>query len=247
VIFSKNYIYKPESLNNKELIGLVGGIMRKIVVIMLILLVVVVGLVGCSNKNVATVAKGDGLTNDGSQGKNNVNTAKLSADEKFAAFGADVVCARLEYTDSLREVNKDNSDFMDKMTKLREEYNKATVAISEKYGYKEGETDSLSQKYYEDIPYAEAVIKRVKKLCPRAAPELEENIGIMKEGMYVKVIINEAADSSIIEYKYFEDGYINSGSRDSSADMDDIHDAIREKFGEELADKAIAAATYVYE
>ena len=49
-----------------------------------------------------------------------------------------------------------------------------------------------------------------------------------------------------IKYKYFEDGFINKGSRDTTANMEDIEDTIREKFGD-LADKALEVARYKYE
>ena len=84
-------------------------------------------------------------------------------------------------------------------------------------------------------------------MCPGAAPELEENIEIMKSGMYVKITINEAEDSAHIDYRYYEDGYINSGSRSCSADMEDIYDTLVERMGEELADQAMEVATFEYE
>lgn len=168
---------------------------------------------------------------------------KLSDEEKFVQFGADISCERFKYTEAVREI-KDDSDQRDA---LREEYSNTTALIREKYGYEEDEVESLSQKYEEDLHYAESVVDRVRTLCPEAVPELEENIEIMKSGISVRVIINEDENSATINYKYFEDGYINEGSRSSSADIEDIYNTIRESFGEELADQAIKVAKFEYE
>lgn len=215
------------------------------------MLVVIVSLLGCDNQKVTSIDNSDvnDFMDDESLEENkiiNKKITKLSSEEKFVQFGADIACERLKYTEAIREV-KNDPDFRNQMESIREEYLKTTNSIAEKYGYKEGEAESLSQEYEEDIDYAKKVIERVKELCPKAAPELEQNIAIMESGMSVKIIINEADDSAMIEYKYFEDGYINSGSRDSSANMEDIHNIIRERFGEELGNQMIDVAKYEYE
>lgn len=172
--------------------------------------------------------------------------AKLSGERKFIQFGAEVVCVRYEYTESLHEI-KDDDDFSEKRAKLTEKYHNATDLIEKKYGYTGEELEKLAQQYPEDIDYAKAVIEKVKELCPGAAPELEKNIVIMEVGMYVKITINEKENSSKIKYQYYSEGYISSGSRDSTADMGDIRNTLIERMGEELADRAMEVAIIEYE
>jgi len=167
---------------------------------------------------------------------------KLSDKEHFVEFGADISCERFKYTEAVRKVKDDRNQ----RDALREKYLNTTALITKKYGYEEDEVESISQKYEEDLTYAESVVDRVRTLCPEAAPELEENIEIMKSGISVRVIIDEDNNSSTINYKYFEDGYINKGSRSSSANIEDIHNVIRERFGEKLADQAIKVAKFEY-
>ena len=52
--------------------------------------------------------------------------------------------------------------------------------------------------------------------------------------------------SRTIEYKYFKDGYITSGSRSSTADIKDIRKVLRESMEIEMVDKAMEVAIYEY-
>ena len=170
----------------------------------------------------------------------------LSDEKKFIELGADIACARFEYAEAVREI-KDNPDSEAKRTVLTEEYHNTTDLIIKKYGYKEDEVESMGQKYEEDINYAKAVIERVKTLCPGAVPELEENMAIMESGMYVRITINKETNSTKIKYKYYADGYINKGSRESTENMEDIRNTLAERMGDELADKAMEVAIFEYE
>lgn len=219
----------------------------KILIIALLLLGIM--LSGCVE---TAPENGSGNTNTDNTGSGSINPfTSVSEEEKFVEFGAELACEQFDYAEALKAI-KDDPDQGSKMKVLREENMIAVGLLAEKYGYKEpgaeglGEVEALTLEYNEDLPYAEAVAAKVKTLCPAAAPELEQNIDIMKSGMSVVVTINEADDSSIIKYKYFEDGFINKGSRDTTANMEDIEDTIREKFGD-LADKALEVARYKYE
>lgn len=159
----------------------------------------------------------------------------------FEQFGAEIVCLREEYTEAMDDVSSEERAV------LRNEYQNNILVIAEEYGFDEDGMENFGRQYEEDTDYARAVVEIVKDLCPEAAAELEQNLAIVDSGMSVKVTINEVDDFSVIEYKYYEDGYIESNSDFSTANMDDIEATIRAKFGDELGEQAIAIAQFIYE
>ena len=229
----------------------------KIKILLIGLLLLGIVLSGCVETDHADDLGNTDTSNTDTGNINPVTTG--SEEEQFVKFGADISCARYEFAEAMRAI-KDDPNSGEKGALLSEAYWAKIATIIENYGYdvpkpagdetghepaEWAKVDEMSKKYEEDIDYAQAVVDRVKILCPAAAPELEQNIDIMKNGMSVTVIINEADNSSVIKYKYFSEGFINQGSRDSTANMEDIENTIRERFGD-LAEKALEVAKYMY-
>ena len=110
---------------------------------------------------------------------NNPGSTSGGSSISFADFSAELYCINYEYS-QMEEDNEARADYISKVSPLLK-----------KYSYSPEDAEELSIKYKDDIDFTKSVLEKVKRLCPNAAPTLEENIQINEKGYYIKVNIYE--------------------------------------------------------